>query len=149
MTSRSRLETIIHDQDLYPQIRDRVPMEDLVARLTRGIKLEVRGTSTFRIYFEERDPVLAARVANAVAGLFITENVNARKAEARSTTLFLENELATKKADLEQQEGLISEFNRRHMAELPQQRDANFKMLEGLRDRLRFGRHGGGAAESG
>lgn len=136
VTSRSRIETIIREQDLFPEQRERVPMEDLVARVNRGIRLEVRGTSTFRIYYEERDPQLAARIANAVAQLFISENVNARRAEARSTTLFLEQQLAAKKLELERQEALITEFNRTHMSELPDQRDANYRMLEGLRGRF-------------
>ena len=34
----------------------------------RGIRLEVRGTSTFKIYYEDRDPKMAARIANAIAG---------------------------------------------------------------------------------
>src|SRR4030095_7810022 len=83
VTSRSRIETIIKERNLFPDQRDKVPMEDLVAQVTRGIRLEVRGTSTFKIYYEDRDPAIAALVANAVAELFITENVNARTEEAR------------------------------------------------------------------
>ncbi|HEY3176026.1 MAG TPA: GNVR domain-containing protein [Candidatus Polarisedimenticolia bacterium] len=136
VTSRSRIETIINDKNLFPTQRDRVPMEDLVAQVTRGIKLEVRGTSTFKIFYEDRDPAIAALVANSVAELFITENVNARTKEARGTTLFLEQQLDQTKKELERQEGLITEFNRAHMSELPTQRDLNFQMLEGYRSRL-------------
>ena len=136
VTSRSRIETIINERNLFPASRDRVPMEDLVAQVTRGIRLEVRGTSTFKIYYEDRAPNIAALVANSVAELFITENVNARTKEARSTTRFLEQQLAATKSELERQEGLITNFNRLHMSELPQQRDLNFQMLEGYRARL-------------
>lgn len=136
VTSRSRIETIIKDQNLFPALRDRVPMEDLVAQVTRGIRLEVRGTSTFKIFYEDRDPKMAARIANAIAELFITENVNARTREARGTTLFLEQQLDATKKELERQEALITEFNRAHMSELPTQRDLNFQMLEGYRTRL-------------
>lgn len=137
VSSRSRLETIINGQNLFANLRDTVPMEDLVARVDRNIRVEVRGTSTFKIYYEDVDPQIAARVANAVAELFINENVNARKAEARSTTVFLEQQLAEKKRDLEDAEARISEFNRSHMAELPAQRDVNFALLEGFRGRLK------------
>jgi protein tyrosine kinase modulator len=112
-------------------------MEDLVASVDRHIRVEVRGTSTFKIYYEALDPEIAARVANAVAELFINENVNARKAEAKSTTLFLEQQLNLTKEALEEQEARITEFNRSHMAELPAQRDVNFALLEGHRGRLK------------
>lgn len=137
VSSRSRLETIIKEQNLFPDIRDQVPMEDLVARVDRNIRVEVRGVSTFKIYYEDLDPQVAARVANAVADLFINENVNARKAEAKSTTVFLEQQLAEKKRELEIAEARITEFNRSHMAELPAQRDVNFALLEGFRGRLK------------
>lgn len=137
VTSRSRVEKIIEELDLFPHIRGKVPMEDLVARVNRGVQLEVRGTGTFRIYYEDRDPTIAASVANAVAGLFITENVNSRKAEANRTTSFLEAQLGMTKVELQRQERLIADFKRRHQENLPTRRDANFRMLEGLRDRLR------------
>jgi len=136
VTSRSRIETIIESEDLFPTLRGKTPMEDLVARVNRGIRLEVRGTSTFRIYYEDRNPQVAARVANALAELFISENVNSRKAEAKSTTSFLEQQLAESKTALEHQEKLITEFKKTHLAELPAQRDVNFRMLEGFRNRL-------------
>jgi len=136
VTSRSRIETIIQSENLFPTLRASRPMEDLVARVNRGIRLEVRGTSTFRIYYEDRDPQVAARVANALAELFISENVNSRKAEAKSTTSFLEQQLVESKAALEHQEKLITEFKKTHLAELPTQRDVNFRMLEGFRNRL-------------
>ena len=137
VSSRSRLETIINEQNLFLDLRDQVPMEDLVARVDRNIRVEVRGLSTFKIYYEAEDPQVAARVANAVAGLFISENVNARRLEAESTTRFLEQQLAGKKIELEAQEARITEFNRAHMAELPAQRDVNFALLEGYRGRLK------------
>lgn len=136
VSSRSRLEKIIKDLDLYPEMRARSSMEDVVARVARSVRVEVRGNSTFKVYYEDQNPVVAARVANAVAEQFINENVAARKAEARGTTTFLEQQLLEKKQELERQEALITEFNRRNMESLPGQQNANFQMLEGLRARL-------------
>ena len=137
VSSRSRLEKIIVDQDLFADLRATTPMEDLVARVDRHMRVEVRGLSTFKVYYEDEDPQVAARVANAVASLFISENVSARKEEAQSITRFLEQQLGAKKSELEMQEKRITEFNHLHMAELPAQRDVNFALLEGYRGRLK------------
>ena len=134
--SRSRIETVINDYKLYAHVRDRVPMEVLVARVTRSIRLQVSGTNTFKIWYEDPDPNTAAVVCNAIAELYIKENVEARRREAKGTTGFLGEQLEQKRKELEAKEALIAAFNREHMEELPTQRDINFRMLDGLRVRF-------------
>ncbi len=133
--SRSRIEAVINDYNLYPEVRDQVPMEVLVARVTRSIRLQVSGTNTFKIWYEDKDPKTAAIVANAIAELYIKENVDARRREARGTTGFLGVQLEQRRKDLEAKEAELAAFNRLHLEELPAQRDVNFRMLDGLRVR--------------
>ena len=79
VTSRSRIETIINERNLFPKQRDRVPMEDLVAQVTRGIRLEVRGTSTFKIYYEDRDPAISGEAARRPLELILAIYQSARE----------------------------------------------------------------------
>jgi len=137
ITSRTRIERVIEELKLFPTEVGRVPMEVLVGRLASKIQLEVRGTTTFRIYFEGTDPQDVARVVNKIADLFILENLEAREREARTTSEFLEKELEKVKVRLEQEEKLIAGFKREHLGELPEQREANLRTLETLQARLR------------
>lgn len=138
VTSRSRIEKVIREANLFPDLRERVSTEDLVARVNRGIQLEVRGEDTFRISFQDKDPQVAADVANAVAELFINENIAARTAQAKSTASFLDEQLEKTAAELSGQESRISEFNQKHLGQLPTDRDANFRALENRRSQLQI-----------
>jgi polysaccharide chain length determinant protein (PEP-CTERM system associated) len=137
ITSRTRLERVIKDLSLFPDEVASVPMENLVAAVASHIQLEVRGTTTFRIYYEGTDPKVVAAVANKIAELFISENTEAREKEASSTSEFLEKELQDVKTKLEQEEAVIAAFKREHMGELPEQREGNMRALEALQSRLR------------
>lgn len=137
ITSRTRLERVIEDLKLFPELVGRIPMENLVSQVAAHIKLEVRGTSTFRIYYEGTNAKEVAAVVNKLADLFIAENTQAREREARSTSLFLEEELAKVKERLEYEEAQIAEFKKNHMGELPEQREANLRTLDTLQNRLR------------
>lgn len=137
ITSRTRLERVIRELNMFPNRTGDVPLERLVASVASHIQLEVRGTTTFRIYYEGTDPKQVAAVANKIAELFISENTEAREREARGTSEFLEKELQDVKARLEKEEAVIAAFKREHMGELPEQRESNMRGLEALQTRLR------------
>src|SRR5262249_46718760 len=118
ITSRTRLERVIKDLNLFPDQVGKVPMERLVGVVCSHIALDVRGTTAFRIYYEGPSPNEVAAVANKIADLFIAENTESREREARSTSEFLERELEDVKVKLEQEEALIAAFKRQHVGEL-------------------------------
>lgn len=137
ITSRTRVERVIRELNLFPDQIGKVPMERLVAMVASHIVLDVRGTTAFRIYFEGSNPKEVADVANKIADLFIAENTESREREARSTSEFLDRELQDVKAKLDQEEALIAAFKREHMGELPEQREGNLRSLDSLQARLR------------
>jgi polysaccharide chain length determinant protein (PEP-CTERM system associated) len=71
-------------------------------------------------------------VTNKLASLFIEENLKLRELQAQGTTEFLAIELNATKAKLDEQEGAITNFKKRFMAELPDQRDSNLRILAQL-----------------
>ena len=77
-------------------------------------------------------------MANAVAAFFVDENLKVRTDQAVRTAEFLETELADTKRRLDEQERRVSDFNRRHIGELPSQLAANIATLEGLNTQLRL-----------
>lgn len=136
ITNRSNLERIIQEMDLYPELRAREPVEEVVDVARRNLTVAKKGDSVFTIYFKHPDAVKAANTANRVADLFIQENLKLREDQAQGTSTFLEAELNQTKAQLEQQEAKIAAFKQIHMGELPEQRDTNLQQVGQLQDKL-------------
>ncbi len=75
-------------------------------------------------------------MANRLASQFIEENLKIREQQAVGTTEFLGTELASAKAKLDELETAVTQYKRRFMGELPEQRDSNIKILEQLQNQL-------------
>ncbi|MGD8374722.1 MAG: GNVR domain-containing protein [Acidobacteriota bacterium] len=137
VTSRTRLETVARDLNLFPQSLDARMQEQRIEDMQKRISLRTKERSSFAISYRSGDPVLAARIANRLADLFIEANAQTRQEEARNTSEFLGDELERIRGELVRQEAAIAEFKRKNQAELPQQQDANLRTLEGLQRDLR------------
>ena len=133
--NRDNLARIIHEMDLYPELTRQGFLEGAIARARRDLTIQLQG-NTFRIYFEGREPVQAARTANRVAESFIESNLTLRASQAQGTSSFLETELEKTKSRLEVQEAKIAEFKRQNLGDLPEQRDTNLRSVEQLQTKL-------------
>jgi len=146
--SRARLSELIGRLGLYPEARQKAPLEALVARMRRDIELELKGvdsmmsgrTSTiaFTISYGGRDPETVARVANALAGMYVRENTRIREGQATRTADFLKVQLADAKKGLDAYEQRANDFRLGHIGELPQQVETNLASLERLNTQLRL-----------
>lgn len=142
--SRSNLERVIDNLNLFSDSKSKnMLVEDKLNILRSQIKVEMGGrdqarvgTGVFSISFRDRDPQTAMRVANGLANLFIDENIRDREGVAVGTTDFLEAELETTRKRLEDQEQRLKTYRERNMGELPEQLDANLRILDGLNQRL-------------
>jgi polysaccharide chain length determinant protein (PEP-CTERM system associated) len=130
--SRSRLERIIGDFDLYPDLRVKAPMEDIIARMRQDIgPVEIqRGQQSFRVSYVSRDPQLAQKVTARLASLFIDENSRDRENLAESTNVFLESQLEDAKSRLVEHEKKLEEYRRLHSGELPSQLEGNLRAIQ-------------------
>jgi protein tyrosine kinase modulator len=145
--SRSRLEALIKRFDLYADLRQRVPLEEVIEHLRGDIRLvlksaDVRGnereaTIAFTISYQGNDPSTVSAVTNTLAGFYIEENLKARERQAVGTAEFLKVQLAETKNRLDVQEQRVSAFKRRYLGELPQQMEPNLATLERLHAQLR------------
>src|SRR5262245_36615757 len=147
--SRSRLDALIKQFNLYADLRQRVPLEEVIGRMRRDIKLELRSvqrnnnnpdgvTVAFDLSFDGRNPETVARVTNTLESFYIEENLKARERQAVGTSEFLKVQLTEAKKRLDAQEALVSDFKKRYMGELPQQTDANLGAIERLSTQLRL-----------
>jgi polysaccharide chain length determinant protein (PEP-CTERM system associated) len=135
--SRTRLEKIINDYDLYPDIRESATMTDAVEEFQDNIEVTVRGgNSAFEVSFSGQDPVKVRDVTNTIANLFIEDNLKLRESQAAGTTMFLDRELEKLQQALEQKEAEIREFKERHSGYLPKDMNQNYRMMGLLQKQL-------------
>jgi len=138
VTSRTNLEKIITDLDLYPDPNS--IMEGKVSSCRKNIMINVGGGrgggSTFEIAFRHRNPEKAKDVANALASNFISENLKIRESQALGTSTFLVDELESVKRKLENKEEILAEYQQKYMGAMPEHLNTNLSMLSGMQSQL-------------
>ncbi len=142
--SRTRLEKVIQEFNLYSEVRNNVPMEGIVGMMRSAVEVKVqanpqqneRTQNSFSISFEGKDPKTVMMVTNKLASLFIEENLKVRESQAKGTAEFLGKELMEMEERLKRKEQGIRSFRERAMGQLPQQLDANLRILERLQQQL-------------
>ena len=131
--SRTRLEQIISELKLYSEEAKSKSKEEIVELMRKNIQVNLKGKEGFfSISYIGKDPRIVTTVANKLTSLFIEENLRVREQQAQGTSEFLSVELNATKAKLDEQEKAITNFRRQHFGELPEQREANLKVLEQL-----------------
>jgi polysaccharide biosynthesis transport protein len=135
--SSTRLQQIIDEMNLYPELRGKMSREEIIDNMRKYITITVKqgsssGLSAFTIEYEGTQANQVARVANELAASFIAWNLKNREQQSIDTTDFLNNQLATAKTSLEEQEKKLSTFKLRHLGEMPEQAPANLQALSQL-----------------
>ena len=131
--SRSRLERIITEMDLYPQERRINTMEDVVARMRRDIGLQPPGREpSFRVSFTSGNPSLAQKVTARLASMFIEENTRERESRAENTSVFLKSQLEDAKVRLQEQEKKLERYRLANSGELPSQLSTNLQAMQNI-----------------
>lgn len=143
--SRSRLEPIIRQFNLYPEDVNRVSMDDLVERLQKRVDVtpimpmsETRAQQLpgFYVAVTLGDARQAQGVCTAITSMFIEQNLRLRQEHSETTTQFLAQELANAKASLDEQDAKLAAFKGRHIGELPDDEQTNLNLLTGLTSQL-------------
>jgi polysaccharide chain length determinant protein (PEP-CTERM system associated) len=134
--SRSRLERIIEDLNLYPGQRSASAMEDLVSRMRAGIKVETVRGDAFTVSYTSREPQTTQIVTERLASLFIEENVRDREVLADGTSEFLKVQLDDARKRLVEQEKKLASYQLQHAGELPSQAASNLQALQNGRTQL-------------
>jgi polysaccharide chain length determinant protein (PEP-CTERM system associated) len=130
--SRTRLERIIRDFDLYGAERRTRLMETIVEDMRKDIDVKVVKGDAFRVAYVGDDAPTVMRVTNRLASLFIEENLRDREALAEGTNHFLEAQLADARQRLVEHEKKLEEYRRRFSRELPSQLAPNLQVIQNV-----------------
>jgi len=137
VTSRTSLEKIIVDLDLYREARQRLPMEDVVESMRNKIKMEPSNKGDiFRIVFTHNDPDKVMRVTNALAAKFIEENLKYREERATETSEYTQDELSRAKDVMDRKDAAMRDYKTKYYNEMPEQRATNVSRLISLNEQL-------------
>ena len=143
--SRTRLEQIVQEFDLYPSERKTHLMEDVIERMrTQDIGVQMSGprigsqgsAPAFRISYSGRDPRTVMKVTERLASLFIEESLRDRSALAEGTNQFLETELQEARNRLIEQEKRLEAYRQQHSGELPSQLNSNMQAIQNIQKQL-------------
>jgi uncharacterized protein involved in exopolysaccharide biosynthesis len=118
--SRTRLERIIQEFNLYePERREQI-MEDVIEQMRRDINVNVsarpdgdKGARSFSVSFTSPDARTAMRVTERLASLFVQENLEDRELLADQTDQFLQGQIEDTRRRLFESQMHVREARRR------------------------------------
>ena len=133
INSRTRLEKIINDLDLYSKIRSTATMTDAVQTFQQNIDVNVsHDRHAFEVSFQGLNPTKVMDATNTIADLFIQDNLKLREDQAAGTTRFLDRELGKVQETLKQKEEALRKFKEEYRGSLPEDMDRNYAMMAHL-----------------
>ena len=114
LMSRPKLERVLAEFDLYPEVRRELGAAEAVEELKKSIDYRAPGGDTFSIGFAGRSPSEAQRVTARLASLVIDQDAELRKNQARVSRDFLVGEKAKTEAGLRTAEKELAAFMAKH-----------------------------------
>ena len=140
--SRSSIEPIINQYNLYGD--EHLTMDARVDLTRKAIQVEPatsdlarsNGLPGFRVLFTAKDPHTAQQVCAQVTGLFTGANLKQRQASADDTTAYLQEELDGAKRNLDDLDSKVSQFQKQHAGELPDDVNNNMSIIGSLNSQL-------------
>ena len=136
--SRTRLERIINEFNLYPAERRAGILEDVVDRMRRrdiGIGWGANN-DFFTVSFIGPDPRTVNKVTEKLASLFVDESTSDRRLQAEGTNTFLESQLEEVRGRLEEADKNLATYRQQHAQELPSQQMSNLAGVENASMRI-------------
>ncbi|MFC1826913.1 GumC family protein [Thermodesulfobacteriota bacterium] len=136
ITSRTSLENLINQFDLYKGLRAQLPMEDVVEIMRSrdiGIKPELKG-NIFSVSYIGSNPRKVLLVTNALAAKFIEENIRFREEIVTDASAYIKDELSMAKESMNKIDAAMRDYKLNYFNEMPQQLESNISRLNALQE---------------
>jgi uncharacterized protein involved in exopolysaccharide biosynthesis len=112
------------------RLAGRVTRDELVDRIRERMDVRVEGTDTFLLTYSDPMPERARAIVDRVATLFMKREVGRREQIATTTVDTLRSEASSLAGALAQAERAVRDFRMRHYGALPEQEEANLRVLD-------------------
>jgi len=167
--SSTRLLEVINHFNLYPDLRERWTVEEIIEKMRKDIKFETisadvvdrrtgrptAATIAFSISYDGKKPDVVQQVANVLASLYLSENLKVVEQQTTGASKFIEEEMKSVQANLAVLDGKMSAFKSRNLNTLPELVQLNLQNLDRidrdfaqLNDQLRTLKEKEGALQS-
>ena len=135
--SRTRLERLIQDFDLYrPEREKRQIMEDIVEGMRSDIHVDPVKGDAFTVRYVGRNPTTVMKVTEQLASFFKEENAKEGERRAQDTSSFVESAVDEAKRKLVATEDRLKQYRIAHAGELPDQLGANMQAVQTINQQL-------------
>jgi len=134
ITNRQNMERVARMTDLDLSVTTPGQMESLVNSLRARTTVDARGYLV-SISFTDVDPKRARDVVEAIATVFIEQNLGENRQEIESARLFLDKQIAEYDQQLAEAEERLADFRQNKLSALPDRQTYQFR-LEELRGEL-------------
>ncbi|MCK5339674.1 MAG: hypothetical protein KAJ60_01305, partial [Desulfobulbaceae bacterium] len=137
VTSRTNLEEVVKQFDLYTGLRKAIPMEDvIIAMRSKHIEIKQDKGDTFLVSYTGSEPKKVMLVTNALAAKFIEENLRFREERVSETSIYVKDELNMAQKALDKKEAVMRDFKLKYYNEMPHQLQVNVDRLNALQGQL-------------
>lgn len=114
LMSRTSLDAIVREFDLYPEIRKALGPVDAVEELKKHIEFRAPGGDTFSLAFTGASPTEAQAVTTRLAAVILSQDSELRSKQASLLREFLETERRTTEDGLRDAELALASFMAAH-----------------------------------
>jgi polysaccharide chain length determinant protein (PEP-CTERM system associated) len=134
--SRTQLERIITEFDLYPKERKELLMDQVTLQMQDDIRIDVPRTArredpgSFTVSYESKNPKTAMQVTERLASLFVRANLEGRSIQADTTTQFLQSQVDETLRKLQEHEARLEVFRRSNAGRLPTEVQSNLQFMQ-------------------
>jgi polysaccharide chain length determinant protein (PEP-CTERM system associated) len=136
--SRTRLEQIIDELNLYPDERRTGIMQDVVEQMTKDVHVDITRGDAFSVAYTSGNARTAQKVAERLTSAFIDESTRDQANLTEGTSQFLESSTEEMRLRLEETEKKLQAYRQSHAGELPTQLEGNLTALQSTHQQIQI-----------
>jgi polysaccharide chain length determinant protein (PEP-CTERM system associated) len=138
LLSRTRLEQIIDELNLYPDERRTGIMQDVVEEMTKDVSVDITRGDAFSVSYTSGNARTAQAVASKLTSAFIDESTKDQQNLTEGTSQFLESSTEEMRLRLEETEKKLQAYRQSHSGELPTQLEGNLTALQNTHQQMQI-----------
>ena len=142
--SRTNLQRIIKEFNLYPGLRDKFTLEELIDKMREDVIMEPiqtevinpqsgrasTATIAFMLSYQGKQPRKVLDVTNTLVSLYLEENLRSRMEKTETAYAFLEKQLDDTRHRIEMIEEKLARFKELNLNALPELLELNLRNLD-------------------
>jgi polysaccharide chain length determinant protein (PEP-CTERM system associated) len=134
--SDTRLGQVADELRLYRNLKAKTTQNEVMDMMRKKIAVDAtispppaKTLKAFNVSFTAANPVIAAKVSNRLASLFIEENLKVREQQVVGTADFFDGQLQKAKEEVDEKSQKLAQLKARYASELPEAQNLHLQAL--------------------